>query len=406
MFSGPIYYINKGTIDINEHQYSENRSVNLPISIGILKETLDNENRVALVPDDAKKLVAKKMEVLVQSGAGSSAGFLDAEYVSAGCKVLGESKEVISMANLIIMLGRPDAQDLSKFKPKSTVVGQVYPLRFQTLVRDLARADLTVYSLELLPRTSRAQSMDVLSSQSAVAGYRAAIIGAYNSPRLMPMLTTAAGTVKPANVLVIGAGVAGLMAIAMAKRLGASVTAYDVRKAAGNDVRSLGAKFLEVGFNAEGAGGYARELTEDEKNKEKEMLETAIISSDLLITTAGVPGKKAPMIVSAETISKMKAGSVIVDTMAESGGNCELTQRGKIIDHNGVKIIGSINPQSEVPINSSQMYSRNVSSFLSILIGQDGNFVAPEKDELLAASMICNGGKVTFPPLVNEGEGK
>ena len=393
------------TIHTYENLLSAQRLVKLTISIGVLNETSENENRVALVPEDTKKLVSKNLEVLVQSGGGIRAGFQDSEYGAAGCIVLDGRSEILSRADLTIMLGRPEIKDLLNFKEKSTVVGQIYPLRFQSLAQELAKSGLRVYSLELLPRTSRAQSMDVLSSQSAVAGYRATIIGAYHSPRLMPMLTTAAGTVKPANVLVIGAGVAGLMAIATSRRLGASVTAYDVRRAAGEDVRSLGAKFLEVGLDAVGGGGYARELTAEEKNKEKEILEAAIVSSDVIITTAGVPGKKAPKIVSSEVVSKMKSGSVIVDVMAESGGNCELTQQGKIIVHNGVKIVGSVNPQSDVPTNSSQMYSRNVLSFLSILIGQDGNFVGPEKDELLAACMICTDGKLTFPPMSKEGGG-
>ena len=378
----------------------------LPISIGILKETTENERRVAIVPDEAKRLTSRQMQVMVQAGAGLGAGFQDQDYVTAGCKVESNRGDVISGANLIVMLGRPDSGDINSIKENSTIIGQIFPLRYPSLVEEMARKKLRVYSLELLPRTTRAQSMDVLSSQSAVAGYRAAIIGAYNLPRLMPMLTTAAGTVKPANVLVIGAGVAGLMAIATAKRLGAAVTAYDVRKAAGDDVRSLGAKFLELGVNAEGAGGYARELTEEERMKEKEMLEAAVISSDLIITTAGVPGKKAPVVVSEDTISKMRPGSIIVDAMAESGGNCALTQQGKTVEHNGVKIIGSVNPQSEAPINASQMYSRNVFSFLSILIDKEGNFIDPSKDELLSACMICSDGNVTFPQPKKEGERK
>lgn len=378
----------------------------MPIGVGVLKETDENENRVALVPEDAKRLISRNIEVCVESGAGEGAGFLNSDYATLGCKVYKKRTELLSKSDLLIMLGRPDTEDLQKLRQGATVVGQIYPLRYQSLLKELAKCGLRVYTLELLPRTTRAQSMDVLSSQSAVAGYRAAIIGAFHSPRLMPMLTTAAGTVKPANVLVIGAGVAGLMAIATAKRLGASVTGYDVRKAAGDDVRSLGAKFLELGVNAEGAGGYARELTEDEKKKEKEMLETAISSSDLIITAAGVPGKKAPMVMSAETISRMKRGSVIVDIMAESGGNCELTQLGKIVSNGGVKIIGAVNPQSEAPINASQMYSRNVLSFLSILIDKEGNFVDPAKDELLSSCMICSDGEITFPPLQKEGEQK
>ncbi len=380
--------------------------MNLPIRIGILKEISENENRVALVPEDTKKLVSRNLEVLVQSGAGTGAGYSDADYTNAGCNVQENRSSVISKTDLLIMLGRPEKDDLKNIKPGSTVVGQIYPLRNQSLSGDLSSARLRVFSLELLPRTTRAQSMDVLSSQSAVAGYRAAVIGAFYSPRLMPMLTTAAGTVKPANVLVIGAGVAGLMAIATARRLGASVTAYDVRRAAGNDVKSLGAKFLDVGLDAAGAGGYARELTEDEKRKEREMLEAAIATSDIVIATAGVPGKKAPTVINASVVSKMKQGTVIVDIMAESGGNCELTQQGKIIELNGVKIIGTINPPSEAPINASQMYSRNVLSFLSILIGQDGDFADPNKDELLSASMICNEGRITFEPLLKEGEKK
>ncbi len=378
--------------------------MNLPIRIGILKEISENENRVALVPEDAKKLVSRNLEVLVQSGAGTGAGYSDADYTNSGCNVQENRASVISKADLLIMLGRPERDDLKNTKPGSTVVGQIFPLRNRSLSSELSSANLRVFSLELLPRTTRAQSMDVLSSQSAVAGYRAAVIGAFYSPRLMPMLTTAAGTVKPANVLVIGAGVAGLMAIATARRLGASVTAYDVRRAAENDVKSLGAKFLDVGLDAAGAGGYARELTEEERKKEKELLEAAIVSSDLVIATAGVPGKKAPLVINASVVSKMKRGTVIVDTMAESGGNCELTQQGKIIEINGVKIIGTINPPSEVSINASQMYSRNVLSFISILIGQDGNFNDPSKDELLSASMICSEGRITFEPLLKEGE--
>ncbi|MGC8645573.1 MAG: NAD(P) transhydrogenase subunit alpha [Thermoplasmata archaeon] len=364
-----------------------------------MNETSDNENRVALVPEDAKKLVAKGLQVLVQSGSGARAGFSDSDYSASECTVMQSRDEILSRANLLIMLGRPEDRDVPKLKKDSVVLGLIYPSRYQSLAEELARNGLTVYSLELLPRTTRAQSMDVLSSQSAIAGYRAAIIGAFYLPRVMPMLTTAAGTVRPANVLVIGAGVAGLMAIATAKRLGASVTAYDVRKAAGDDVRSLGAKFLDLGINAVGAGGYARELTEEERRKEKEMVDAAVAASDLLITAAGVPGRKAPIVVTKETISRMKPGSVIVDIMAEFGGNCELTQAGKVIEHNGVRIIGAINPQSEEPINASQMFSRNIFSFLSVLIGQDGSLVDPEKDDLLSACLICTGGKITHPGL-------
>ncbi len=380
--------------------------MNLPIQVGILNEASDSENRVAMVPEDAKKLLSRNVGILVQTGAGVRCGYSDLEYQSAGCNILRDRGEILSHANVIVMLGRPDPQDLDIIPPDSILVGQIFPLRFREIVDKLVQRRIRTYSLELLPRTTRAQSMDVLSSQSAVTGYRAAIVGAYHSPRLMPMLTTAAGTVKPANVLVIGAGVAGLMAVATAKRLGASVSAYDVRRAAGDDVRSLGAKFIEVGLNAEGAGGYARELTEEEKKKEKDMLESAIISSDVVITTAGVPGKKAPLVISADAVKKMKAGSIIVDAMADSGGNCELTQRGNIVNYNGVKIIGLVNPPSDAPINASQMFSRNVLSFLSIMIDKDGKLADPSGDDLLSACLVCTDGRLTYAPLLKEGDKK
>lgn len=378
----------------------------MQITLGIVNEMSETENRVAIVPEDAKKLMSKNFKVVVESKLGLGAGYQDSDYLSAGCEIVNERSTVLSRSDIIVMLSRPRSEDIGMIKKDAIVVGLFFPLRFQDLLLEAAKAGLCAFSLELLPRTTRAQSMDVLSSQAAVAGYRAAVVGAYNTPRLMPMLTTAAGTVKPANVLVIGAGVAGLMAVATAKRLGAAVIAYDVRRAAGDDVRSLGAKFLEVGINAEGAGGYARELTEEEKEKEKAILEEAIVASDLIITTAGVPGKKAPMVISAKTVNKMKHGSVIVDITAESGGNCELTQPGKIIIVNSVTIIGSVNPQSDVPVNASQMYSRNVTSFLSILIDSNGNIVDPEKDDLLKACMICKSSTVTFAPLQKEAEKK
>jgi NAD(P) transhydrogenase subunit alpha len=374
--------------------------------LGVINEVSENENRVALVPEDARKLSTKNIKVIIQSGAGKNSGFPDSDYLAANCEVVPERSEVLRRANIILMLGRPEKSDIHFIRKDAVLIGLIYPLKFQSLVQDLAEAGIQSYSLELLPRTTRAQSMDVLSSQSAVAGYRAAIEGAFYSPRLMPMLTTAAGTVKPANLLVIGAGVAGLMAIATAKRLGASVVAYDVRKTAGDDVRSLGAKFLDTGVNAVGAGGYARELTDEERRKEKEVLEASITTSDLIITAAGVPGKKAPTIITREMISKMRPGAVIVDIMAEYGGNCEVTQPGQIIEVESVKIIGPINPQSEAPINASQMFSRNAVSFLSILLGPDGNFVEPEKDDLLIACLVSRNGKITYKISKDGGEKK
>ncbi|MEM0158365.1 MAG: NAD(P) transhydrogenase subunit alpha [Thermoplasmataceae archaeon] len=376
----------------------------MALKIGVLNETSGTERRVSLVPDDARKLISTDLEILVQSGSGMPSGFSDSDYTSAGCTVLSRRTDIISAVDFLIYLGRPLPEDIDSISRKTTVIGLIYPTRNTALVEQLSAKGATVYSLELLPRTTRAQSMDVLSSQSSVAGYRAAITGAFYMRKLMPMLTTAAGTVKPASVLVIGAGVAGLMAIATAKRLGASVLAYDVRKAAGDDVRSLGAKFLEVDFNAEGGGGYARTLTEDEKRRERELLESAIVSSDLIITAAGVPGKRAPVIIDTETVTKMKAGSVIVDIMAEYGGNCELTVPGKVSDHNGVMIIGLLNAQSDGSVDASRMFSKNILAFLSILIGRKEKIADATADEILSACLICSNGKITHPQLLNGGE--
>lgn len=369
------------------------------LNIGIINECSDNEKRVALVPGDITGLKKKGLTVIIESGSGIGSLISDDEFVQSGAYVVASSEEVLKTTDIVLMLQRPDEASLQHLKDGQIIVGSIYPLRFAELVKKLASAKTTTFSLELIPRITRAQSMDVLSSQSSVAGYRAAISGAYWCKRFMPMLTTAAGTVRPASVLVIGAGVAGLMAIATSRRLGASVTAYDVRKAAGDDVRSLGAKFLEFGVDAVGEGGYARELTDEEKKKESDILENAIINSDLIITTAGVPGKIAPVIIRKETLQKMKRGTVIVDVVAESGGNCELTRAGEIVDTGNVMIIGPLNPPAEVPVNASQMYSRNLVSFLSVLIDSSGNTVDPAQDDILRQCMLCTDGKITFEPL-------
>lgn len=371
----------------------------LALTVGILAEVQNGESRVAVVPEDAAKLVSRGMKIIIQSGAGVASLFSDDDYIRAGAAIATDRSEVLFNSEIVLMLQRPSYDDLRMMKQGTVVAGSIYPVRFPELVQRLAEEGVTAFSLELMPRTTRAQSMDILSSQSSVAGYRAAVTGAFHSKRFMPMLTTAAGTVRPASVLVIGAGVAGLMAIATCRRLGASVTAYDVRKPAGEDVRSLGAKFLDTGIDATGTGGYARELTEDERQKEKMVLEEALLASDIVITTAGVPGKKAPMIISGDTVSRMKRGAIIVDITAESGGNCELTEPGRITDTGRVKIIGLENAPSEVPVNASQMYSRNMREFLSILVDEAGNIVRPESDDLLTACLVCTGGRITYDRL-------
>jgi NAD(P) transhydrogenase subunit alpha len=257
---------------------------------------------------------------------------------------------------------------------------------------------ITAFALELVPRITRAQSMDALSSQATAGGYVAAILGADNCPKFLPMLTTAAGTIRPATVLILGAGVAGLMAIATAKRLGAIVEAYDVRRAAGEQVRSLGAKFLELEINAEGQGGYARELTPEEKAQEQQMVSTAVARADIVITTAAIPGRKAPLLITKETVATMRPGAVIVDLAAESGGNCELTQAGKTVREYGVTILGLQNLPARVPFHSSQMYAKNLQSFLTLLVDKDGALVSEFTDEILVASILVHAGIVRHGP--------
>jgi NAD(P) transhydrogenase subunit alpha len=266
---------------------------------------------------------------------------------------------------------------------------------------------ITAFALELVPRITRAQSMDALSSQATAGGYVAAILGANNCPKFLPMLTTAAGTIRPATVLILGAGVAGLMAIATAKRLGALVEAYDVRRAAGEQVRSLGAKFLELEINAEGQGGYARELTPEEKEKEQQMVSAAVAKADIIITTAAIPGRKAPVLITRQTVTTMRPGADIIDMAAETGGNCELTQAGKTIHEHGVMIVGPQNLPARVPFHASQMYAKNLQSFLALLIDKNGTVISEFTDEILAASLLVHAGTVCHKPtkdLLNGGK--
>lgn len=371
----------------------------MTFNVCVLNEMGKNERRVSVMPQDVRKILDLGSEVLVESGAGKGSFVSDDDYTLAGAKIVTDRARILGIADIIVMLQRPTVDDVQRMREGCILIGTIYPFQNPELLTLMAGRKLVSFSLELMPRTTRAQSMDILSSQSSVAGYRAAIVGAYHSPRFFPMLTTAAGTVKPASVLILGAGVAGLMAVATSKRLGASVTAYDVRRSAGDDVRSLGAKFLELSVDATGEGGYARDLTEEEKKMEQKLLIQAISSADVIITAAGVPGKNAPRIITGEMVSGMRPGSVIVDTNAEFGGNCELTESGKIIDTGKVKIIGLSNTPSDIAVNASQMYSRNVTSFLSILIDPPGNIADIDRDDLLHGCNVCRNGKITFPPL-------
>ena len=368
------------------------------LRVAVPKETAPGERRVALVPETVGKLVKDGLTVEVESGAGTAAYYPDDAYVAAGAKVVPGAGAVLSGGGIVLKVSPPNPTEASQLAPGSVLVSFMNPTRSLEAIGRLRDGKVTVFALELLPRITRAQSMDALSSQATVAGYRSALIAAENVPRILPMLTTAAGTIRPAKVLVLGAGVAGLMAIATAKRLGAVVEAYDVRRAAGEQVRSLGAKFLELAINAEGAGGYARELTPEEKAQEQVMVSTAVAQADAVITTANVPGRKAPRLVSRETALKMKPGAVIVDLAAESGGNCELTKPGERVVEGGVTVLGPLNLPSEAPFHASQMYSKNLQSFLGLLVGPGATLLTPFTDEILVASLLTHDGTVVHAP--------
>ena len=362
------------------------------------KEVSPGEKRVALVPEVVSRLAKAGHRVCVETGAGDAAGVTDAEYTAAGAQVVGSAKELYASADIVLKVQAPTAAESRLMREGTVVVGLINASRNLDLVAAMRDRKLTTFALELVPRITRAQSMDALSSQATAAGYKAALIGAELSPRFFPMLTTAAGTIRPARVLILGAGVAGLMAIATARRLGGMVEAYDVRRAAGEQVRSLGAKFLELAINAEGAGGYARELTPEEKVLESKMLNDAVAQADVVITTAAIPGRKAPVLVTKETVGRMKSGAVLIDLAAESGGNCELTKAGETVRVNGVTIVGPLNLPSQTAFHSSQMYSKNLQAFLGLLIGPDGTLVTSYSDEILAASLLGTGGEVKHGP--------
>lgn len=368
------------------------------VRLAVPKEASPGERRVALVPETVQKLVKDGVEVSVESGAGSAAYYPDDLYSAAGAAVVGDRATLLSSPQVIVAVQPLPVPDVRRLPAGAIAVGFQNPSRNLDGVRAMRDAKITAYSMELLPRITRAQSMDALSSQATVGGYRAALLAAANVPRFLPMLTTAAGTIRPARVLVLGAGVAGLMAIATAKRLGAIVEAYDVRRAAGEQVRSLGAKFLELAINAEGSGGYARELTAEEKVQEAAMVEKAVAEADAVITTANVPGRKAPRLVSAAMVARMRPGSVIVDLAAESGGNCELTRPGERAESGGVVLLGPLNLPSEVPFHASQMYSKNIQAFLGLLIAKGGTLSPDPSDEILVASRLVDNGTIVHAP--------
>jgi H+-translocating NAD(P) transhydrogenase subunit alpha len=370
----------------------------MPVRIAVPKEVATGEARVALVPDVVGRLTKSGIEVVVEAGAGAEARYPDTGYIAAGAHIEKDRAVLFGGAQVILKVQPPTLEEVGWMKPGTVVVAVMNASRNLDRVAKMRDGNVTAFALELLPRITRAQSMDVLSSQATVAGYRAVLVGAEMCPKFLPMLTTAAGTIRPAKVLILGAGVAGLMAIATAKRMGAIVEAYDVRRAAGEQVRSLGAKFLELQINAEGTGGYARELTDEEKKQEQEMLAKAVGDADIVITTANIPGRRAPLLVRKEMVERMRPGAVIVDLAAESGGNCELTKPGERVDAGGVQIVGPVNLPSQIPFHASQMYAKNIESFLGLLLDKSGMVVGAFTDEILAASLLTTAGAVAHKP--------
>jgi H+-translocating NAD(P) transhydrogenase subunit alpha len=361
--------------------------------VGVPTEIAAGERRVALVPETVGKLVKAGLEVVVEAGAGTAAGFSDQSFEAAGAQVVADAAAAYQ-ADVVVLVQPPAPEQVARLKPGGTLVGMLQPLTSPALMGELASRGVTSFSMELIPRITRAQKMDVLSSQATVAGYRAVLLAAQSLGKFLPMFMTAAGTIPPSKVFIMGAGVAGLQAIATARRLGAVVEAFDIRPAVKEEVESLGAKF--VGATLEGAqdaGGYAREQTEEEQAQLREKVAKHVREADIVITTAQVPGKKAPVLVTEEMVHGMKPGSVIVDLAADSGGNCPLTRMDETVVVNGVVILGPSNLPATLPLHASQMYSRNVAELLTHLV-KDGVLEPDFEDEITRGACVTHGGQV------------
>lgn len=364
----------------------------MSIKVAVPKETTAGERRVAMESSVIAKLGKLGAEVLIEAGAGSAAHIPDSAFT--GATVVASAAELYQQADIVLKVQPPSENEIEMLKEGSVLISTLQPYKYPERIAALKARNITAYAMELIPRISRAQAMDVLSSQAAVAGYKAAIMGADHACRFFPMLTTAAGTIRPSKVIVIGAGVAGLQAIATARRLGAIVEGYDVRSATKEQVQSLGAKFIELGIKAEGEGGYARELTAEEKQQQQAELAKHIATADVLITTAAVPGRPSPKIIPESTVEGMKSGSVIIDLAAEGGGNCTLTQPGETIVHNGVTIHAPLNIPSQVPVHASEMYAKNLLNFLSPML-KDGQYEPDFEDEVIAGALLTHEGQIT-----------
>ena len=367
------------------------------MKVGVVKETLAGERRVALVPDAVIKLIAAKLEVAIQAGAGSEAFLADEAYQKAGATIISEAQTLLGQSDAVVKVQPPNLDEVGALRSGAILISFLQPSTNGDAVKALARQKVTAFSLELVPRISRAQSMDALSSQAGVAGYKAVLIAANRLGKFFPLLITAAGTVTPARVLVLGAGVAGLQAIATARRLGAVVEAYDVRPAVKDEVKSLGARFVELPLEAQqGQGGYAAQQSEEFLRRQRELIGDHVAASDVVITTAAVPGRKAPILVTKDMVARMRPGSVIVDLAADTGGNVELTKPGEAVVTGGVTIDGPRNLASTMPVHASQLFSRNVSTLLLSIV-KDGQPNIDFNDEIVKGSCLTNAGELIHP---------
>ncbi|WP_435100945.1 Re/Si-specific NAD(P)(+) transhydrogenase subunit alpha [Arhodomonas sp. AD133] len=374
----------------------------MTIKVAVPKETASGERRVALVPSVVKQLDKLGVEILLQAGAGEASGFNDADY--EGVKIVADADELYAQGDIVLRVQPPTDDEAAKIKEGACLLGFLSPHEGDKRINTLLERKISSFPMELVPRITRAQSIDALSSQANLAGYKCALIAATRSPRLFPMLTTAAGTIRPAKVLVIGAGVAGLQAIATAKRLGAIVEAYDVRSATKEQVESLGGKFVDTGVKAEGEGGYARELTAEEKAQQQEVLAEHIAAADAVITTAAIPGRQAPTIIDKATVERMKRGAVIVDMAAETGGNCEITKAGKDATHKGVLVVGPTNIASSAATHASEMYARNLYNLLALLV-KEGELNLDWEDQVIADTCLTHDGEIKHGPTRERLEG-
>ena len=365
------------------------------MNIAVLNETSGGEARVALMPDSVTKLVAAKASVAIESGAGLNAARTDEDYAGAGASITGDRSALLGAADVLVCVSRPAADDFKRMKKGAVVLGFLRPLDEPAKLTPALENGLTTFSMELVPRITRAQAMDALSSMATVAGYKAVLLGADRIPRMFPLLMTAAGTVPPARVLVLGAGVAGLQAIATARRLGAVVEAYDVRAAAGEQVRSLGATFLEVdlgGIQTEDKGGYAVELSEEALQRGRDLVAEHAKTADVIVTTAQVPGRRAPLLMDESAVAGMKRGSVVIDLAGATGGNVRGSKPDEIVEHDGITIMAPTNLPATVPVHASQLYSRNVTAFLNLLI-KDGELHVDMNDDVVGPSCVTHEGK-------------